>query len=456
MASVFLVLILLSPLPFGSNRAWAFDSMAVGIAFLSLLLLISGREKYRRLSLNLIRLPIILFVIVAAWCGAQISLTGPDSLTHPFYSLMHEAGIEADAHLSLWSDAGLSSLMRLCSYALVFVASFMLHQSQTVLHRSARWILNAGFAYSLYGMVLYFNQNDSILWFAGHYDTGRLHSTFINPNNFATFAGLSLLLALPGLLDAIREASRYGLSSNFGRHYFYDKLVISHWPTLIKMAVIGTALLLSQSRGGFLATAAAFLVFFLALQLTGKMRGNTSILLALLAVLLYLLFDESGDAVSARFNEDLLKNERLLVYDLVHQANQQNPWLGHGLGSFEKAFRLYRDENILGYYDKAHNSYLELIFEIGYPAALLLCTAVAVLLAQCLQGIRVRRQQFLYPAVGLSAGVLVAVHAIVDFSLQIPAVAYTFCLILGLAVAQSKSAKGARLNRRESNTPDNP
>ena len=63
MASVFLVLILLSPLPFGSNRAWAFDSMAVGIAFLSLLLLISGREKYRRLSLNLIRLPLSLIHI---------------------------------------------------------------------------------------------------------------------------------------------------------------------------------------------------------------------------------------------------------------------------------------------------------------------------------------------------------------------------------------------------------
>ena len=441
MPSIFVILILLSPLPFASNRPWAYDSLAVLIAVMSISVLLSGREHYRRISLNTLAVPAWLFLAVMGWCAAQSLLNAPASWMHPFYSVMHDAGVTGEAHLSLWPDAGITAIMKLCSYALVLVISFMLHQSQTVLNRSARWILWAGFAYSLYGLIMYFNHEGAILWFNGQYGYDRLHATFVNPNNFATFAGLTLLLALPQLLEALREASRYGLNTNFGRHYFYDKLVMHHWPLLIQMTVISTALLLTQSRGGVLATACAFLVFFAVLQLAGKMRGNAAILSALLLVFLYLVFDQSGDAVTARFNSNMTDNDRLLVFDLVHQANLQNPWLGHGLGSFEKSFRLYRDERITAYFDKAHNTYLELIFEMGYPATIGLCVSVVMVLARCMKGVKQRRQHYMYPAIGVSAGVLVGVHALVDFSLQIPAVAYVFCLILGIAVAQSSSAR---------------
>ena len=41
----------------------------------------------------------------------------------------------------------------------------------------------------------------------------------------------------------------------------------------------------------------------------------------------------------------------------IDNAISENYWLGTGYGSFEKSFRLYRDETVRGYYKAAHNSY---------------------------------------------------------------------------------------------------
>ena len=57
----------------------------------------------------------------------------------------------------------------------------------------------------------------------------------------------------------------------------------------------------------------------------------------------------------------------------------------------------------------------------------------------CLRGVRRRRRDWIFPAVGLAASVLVAVHSLFDFSLQMPAVAITYACLRGAACAQSTS-----------------
>ena len=126
-----------------------------------------------------------------------------------------------------------------------------------------------------------------------------------------------------------------------------------------------------------------------------------------------------------------------MVYALLEKSIVENSWLGVGYGSFEESFRLYRDETITGHYDKAHNTYLENIFELGMLPALALFLAIILPALVCVRGVWVRRRDWLYPALGVAASVLVGAHALVDFSLQIPAVALTYALIMGAAVAQS-------------------
>ena len=90
-------------------------------------------------------------------------------------------------------------------------------------------------------------------------------------------------------------------------------------------------------------------------------------------------------------------------------------------------------------WDYAHHTYLETIFELGFPAAIALFYCFFKMAWICLKGVFIRRKDWIYSATGLAATCLIAAHAFVDFSMQIPAVVYTYCLLMGVACAQSFS-----------------
>ena len=81
------------------------------------------------------------------------------------------------------------------------------------------------------------------------------------------------------------------------------------------------------------------------------------------------------------------------------------------------------------------------LFELGWPAALILFACVAWLALICFRGLRSRGRDWVYPTTGLAATALVAMHALVDFSLQIPATAVTYAALMGAAVSQSFSSR---------------
>ena len=75
---------------------------------------------------------------------------------------------------------------------------------------------------------------------------------------------------------------------------------------------------------------------------------------------------------------------------------------------------------------------------MGLPATVLMVGTLLGLGGVCFIGVRRRRHNQSFPAAGVAAGVLVAGHSIVDFSLQIPAVSVVFAAMLGAACAQSR------------------
>ena len=62
-------------------------------------------------------------------------------------------------------------------------------------------------------------------------------------------------------------------------------------------------------------------------------------------------------------------------------------------------------------------------------------------LAICVTAVFVRRRSQMFPLVAATATLCVALHGLVDFSLQIPAVAVTFAAILGMGAAQSQRSE---------------
>ena len=153
----------------------------------------------------------------------------------------------------------------------------------------------------------------------------------------------------------------------------------------------------------------------------------------------YLFFLLSGEVVSDRLEQTTAAQEgdRLRVYDITITAIQDSPLLGTGLGTFKEVFRFYQTENIINIFHQAHNTYLENALELGIPAASLLILSVFGCVLLCGFGVVRRRRNVAYSAIGLAASMLVGVHSLFDFPLQIPAIAATYAFILGTACAQS-------------------
>lgn len=444
-----LTVIFLSPLPYGSNRPWSWNLCIMLIALLACCWAISYLTQKRHTAffhtIKAIADIIIAFFIVIIWAIIQQSNNILPSFNHPLWRLQQELLGTSSGFISLAIDDTVTATMRYVSYALVFWLSLCYSQNVVKARKILSGLMLSGFVYSLYGLVMVLGHIDLIL-FQKVPNLSSVTSTFINHNHFATFAGLTLLCCSALLHESVTISSKYHKSnSNIALQLFLENLISRAWLPLLAFITIGTALILTHSRGGFLSALLGLIVLLVALNSNKQSRNKK--MLAFFAVLIALssiIFYVSSDVLLDRMNSQGLTDPlREQVYELTWKAILSNPWLGFGLGSFAEAFTLYKSAAIAGsitapvLWDYAHNTYLETIFELGFPTAILLFYCVLRLVCLCAKGLWVRKKDWLYPAIGLAATTLVATHATVDFSLQIPAIAYNYVLLMGAACAQS-------------------
>tara|TARA_Y100001936_G_scaffold254181_1_gene326732 strand:- start:815 stop:1138 length:324 start_codon:yes stop_codon:yes gene_type:complete len=88
-------------------------------------------------------------------------------------------------------------------------------------------------------------------------------------------------------------------------------------------------------------------------------------------------------------------------------------------------------------FDKVHSVYIELIVDLGYVGFGLLMLVFVIILSRVLIGIKTRRRNAIFSVLGLGVTVMIAVQNLLDFTIQIPAIAATYAAILGVAFAQS-------------------
>jgi O-antigen ligase len=128
---------------------------------------------------------------------------------------------------------------------------------------------------------------------------------------------------------------------------------------------------------------------------------------------------------------------RLSGYRMTLRGIAEAPWAGFGYGSFEDAFKLSREPPLDVYFDHAHNDYLESALELGVPMAICLVAVPLLLTWRCALAIRGRHESRVLAWAAACASLLVGLHALADFSLQIPAVGMLYAALLGCGCAQS-------------------
>ena len=287
---------------------------------------------------------------------------------------------------------------------------------------------------SLYGIFEFFSGHRHILNLDWSSRISSVTGTFINRNYFAGY----LLMVIPlsvGFLFS-REANQPGRL-----RYWRHQLSSLDGKTLLLvfgviLMILG--LLLSASRMGIVSLLVSFSLISLLFRDPRRRKtfSRTSFLILGLALLWAAWI--GLDAVISRFftaSEDL--ESRWVFWVNTFAIFKDFPFLGSGLGTFTEVFSMYRSFHIVGLVTHAENDFLQLASEVGLVGSGLLLALFIFLFFKATSGIRSlsRAEPQRYIAIGGLVGILALMfHSIVERNIQVPANAFLYTVIWAMVL----------------------
>ncbi len=284
---------------------------------------------------------------------------------------------------------------------------------------------------SCFAIYQFFTHSNHVWSYTSPY-VGRASGTYISPNNLAGF--LEMLLPL---------ATAYVL---VGRMKPVVRILLGY-----AVLVILAGIVVTFSRGGWVAAVTAVLTLLLILLFHRNHRLPAFLLLVILAaggtvfVTKYLSrslsYIQRVEAPASNGQSDF--SVRRDVWIAAGRMWQDNFWWGVGPAHYDYRFREYRPQSVQLRPDRAHNDYLNLLADWGTVGGLVVLAGLAVFGAGLKKtwryvrpsendfgrGLSNRFAFFLGAAAGLLA---LAVHSFVDFNLHIPANAILGVTLLAL------------------------
>jgi O-antigen ligase/polysaccharide polymerase Wzy-like membrane protein len=453
----FLLLLVVAPLPLGGNRDWAWAPMAVAVGVIAVACMVTTfNSQAWRVAVDergpLLAL-IVCFGLMTAVALAQMTTLSASAGAAQYYAKATEILGRAHAEVaSLAVDASRNTLLKSVACGLIFLVARVLF-SET---RRARLLLAAlglsGVLVAGYSIFLAASTN---FCFVGgflkkqtefeQHDHCMMSGTFVSSNNFGCFCGMALA-AMIGLMFVERrrrpahddEEDERGAGARF--------LVWMSGGRLVLMALaflfLG-CLMISGSRAGFAATIAGLMaLFFLMLRERLKTRGQLGRAFMLGIAIAAVIGLVAGGSMIRKISyfQRADSADRLIIWQAAVDAIRGSPVWGWGLGSFADIYAVYQPKQIIQPNDKAHSTPLETVVELGIPGAVPAWLVVLIPWVVCLRGAWRRRRRHRYlPAAAFAISGIAILHSMVDFSLQIPAIAFLVSAFLGMGWAQSFS-----------------
>lgn len=444
---VLLALVVWAPFPLGSNRTWAWAILVAGLCGAALLWLIGWvRGEVRAygvlrqswpafvaLGLWLAYLGLFLIPLPAAW----VQVLSPEAARIHALGAPYAADGGARAWLSLDPHASLLYWLRSCGYAIAFFLAIVLCRHRMRVQVLAYTIVLSGLVQAVYGGMLHLSAVDLTL-FGERIEHGTQASGgFVNRNHLAGFLEMTLAVGI-GLMIANLEDSAPRSWRRFARD-IAQVILSPKAPLRIFLVVMVVALVMTRSRMGNTAFFASLIVAgSVALVLSRHATRSTVILIASLIVVdIFIVGAWFGVEKTVQRIEQTTRRdveERVEPGAYALDLARDYPVFGSGPGTFYSAFTRYRGEDILAFYDHAHNDYVQFFTDTG-AIGVALAGSFALMALVCAVLAQARRRDRL--ARGIAFGVVmgtcsIAIHSTVDFNLQIPANAFTFTLLLAL------------------------
>ena len=412
------------------------------------------RRKPHPVGIGQIKLPAALFAAVVLWILTQNATWTPDWLHHPIWQMTADAlGRPVEGSISVDRELTSLALLRLVTAASVFWLALQLCRDASCASRLLQSVAAIICVYAAYGLIATWLTPGRVLWFKNPYlqiwPRGVVTSTFVNPDSFSAYAGTGFVLFCGLILRFYRDEVAAG-SIRFRMASFIE---VTGQKGLVLFAGAGTtliALLLTASRGGIASTVFGLCVLGAITVWRRKQRFALSDVIIIIitivvgALLVGAIFFFFGDLVLGKVSQLGLRDQgRIGLYVITIRSILAAPWLGYGYGTFVDVFPMFRDQSISTFFQlsAAHDSYLEVFQGLGLIFGPMLVATVAVLVWRCIKGAATRQVNEMLPCAAAAVASLLGAHALVDFTLQLQAIAITFMALLGAGVAQSESSR---------------
>ena len=437
--SLGLVIILLSPFPYGTVETWSVSFFQI-VSFLTLGIWCLKGVLQSRLTLipSPLYLPMGLLFILVMIQLIPMPLSILKYVSPNTQALLHQA---SESLNSIFADTSISSfttsinpyatkekLLLYLSYAALFIVASNHIVSRDQLRRYFWLIFTVGMIQSVIGITQYLSSGSTV----------PASGTYVNPNHF----GGLLILIIPICLGYIlylsqRKSGRTSLIDIIRQPKFSNQMLL-----LFASCLMGIALILSQSRGALLSTFVSIAIFYVLFSWGKKNRSGTFFIALFLAVIavysVWIGVDPLIEKISET-SETLPK--RTYIWKDTLDIIKDFPVLGTGLGTYSLSFTLYK--NAVSWptiIQHAHNDYLELLSETGVIGFLLVMWGLVMYYRRAVLSIlRISpkydplRYFILLGAVSGTLGMMA--HVITDFNFQIPANAYYFTFLVAISTS---------------------
>jgi O-antigen ligase len=294
-----------------------------------------------------------------------------------------------------------------------------------------------GFAESLYGLIVYLGGGQIGLWDPGH-DAGTVSGTYVNQNHFAGLMEMTIPAGM-GLLLTGRAPQETGYGPRAALRAMVSTLMGQQGIVLFGLLVMFAALILSTSRGavGSLAIGVIVAIVVAIMRKGGRAREVRVGLIAAVLMVFAMLWLGAGQ-LSGKLESSGLASNRGDLREVSYRMIADSPVVGTGVGTYRWIFPRYKDQRFgSGFYEHAHNDYLEILGEQGMLGLSLLAVAFALIATQIVKAYRRHHEPLVRGALfaAIAGCTALLVHGFVDFNLQIPANAAYFSALLGIGAA---------------------
>jgi O-antigen ligase len=425
LGTALLLIVILSAIPLGSNRPFFWSIWASAVLGLSAwyLAITAHRGLALRVPLGALKIIGPLFVSVAVWMLACQLPIG--RLFDASFETSNGLIIELDT-LSVSPGDSWFALLRWLTHGFLFLLMLQLSVSAARAAMMSAVLVFAVAAEAFYALVALTQFGDTILIFEKTAYQGVATGTFVNRNSLATFLALGLIVAVTQMLPSPL------LPESRTRRAAPRVLLIG-----AAAALIVAALLATQSRMGLFATGCGIVTVFV-LHRAGKAPAGLPVIAGGIAILLVPAVLYGAALFERVLSIERAAEGRLQLYAQVAGMIAERPMFGYGPSSFRLAYPLFHEPSVsVGLtWDLPHSTYLSLWQGLGViagsvPVLIIAMIAVVIIKARKLQsGFRPEA------CAALGATVTVAVHSLVDFSLEIQGVAMLYTTILALGAAQ--------------------